>query len=205
MEIMKKILVIFAHPAYRRSRINSGLRSAIEGLDGITIHDLYDCYPDFLIDVAREQKLCEEHDVIVYQHPFYWYSTPSILKEWQDLVLEHGWAYGTGATALQGKVGFQALTGGGDASTYQKDGFNRFTVRELTSPYQATANLCGVSWLPPFTVLGVHRGLPEHQITHHAEDYRRTLIALRDDHLDLEKARECEYLNSDLNSIIKTD
>ena len=201
---MRKIIVLFAHPAYRRSKINRALRAAIEGLDGITVHDLYDCYPDFLIDVSREQQFCVEHDVIVYQHPFYWYSTPAILKEWQDLVLEHDWAYGSKGTALHGKIVFQALTGGGDATTYQKDGYNRFTIRDLTSPYQATANLCGMTWLPPFTVLGVHRGLPDHLVTHHAEDYRRTLIAIRDDHLDLEKAQEFEYLNSDLNSIISS-
>lgn len=202
---MKKILILFAHPAYRRSKINTALRGAIEGLDNITMHDLYDCYPDFLIDVPREQQICEAHDVIVYQHPFYWYSTPAILKEWQDLVLEHSWAYGTDGTALHGKITFQTLTGGGDAATYQKDGYNRFTIQELTSPYQATAHLCGMTWLPPFTVLGVHRGLPEHQITHHAEDYRRTLIAIRDDHLDIERAQSSEYLNSDLNSIISAD
>jgi glutathione-regulated potassium-efflux system ancillary protein KefG len=86
---MRKILVIFAHPAYRRSTINAALRRAIEGLKNIVMHNLYDSYPDFLIDVPREQQLCEAHDVIVFQHPFYWYSTPAILKEWQDLVLEH--------------------------------------------------------------------------------------------------------------------
>ena len=63
-------------------------------MEGVRLHDLYEAYPDFLIDVEAEQALLLEHDVIVFQHPVYWYSSPAILKEWQDLVLEHGFAYG---------------------------------------------------------------------------------------------------------------
>ncbi len=79
---------------------------------------------------------------------------------------------------------------------------NRFTIRELARPYQATANLCGMKWLPPFAVLGIHQGLPQNERVRHAEDYRRTLIALRDDRVDLDRARAAELLNQDLNGII---
>jgi glutathione-regulated potassium-efflux system ancillary protein KefG len=199
---MKKILILFGHPAFKRSTINAALRKAVESLEGITFHDLYASYPDFLIDVPHEQHLCESHDVIVFQHPFYWYSTPAIIKEWFDLVLEHGWAYSTNGNALVGKITFQALTAGGDLNHYQTGGLNLFTIRELTTPFQATANLCGMDWLPPFAVLGTHRGLPEKERTRHAGDYRRTLIALRDDQLDLEQAPYCELLNEDLNTLI---
>lgn len=179
------------------------LRAAVEGIDNVTINDLYATYPDFLIDVKKEQELCVEHDVIIFQHPFYWYSTPSIIKEWLDLVLEHGWAYGSAGKALKGKLFFQALTAGGDDSTYQRDGYNEFTIQELTSPFRATAKLCSMNWLPPFAVLGIHRGLPEQQVSGYAEDYRRTVIALRDDNLNLEQATSGQYLNSDLNAIIR--
>ena len=70
---MNKILVLFGHPAFKRSSINAALRDAVENLEGITFHDLYGSYPDFLIDVVHEQKLCESHDIIIFQHPFYWY------------------------------------------------------------------------------------------------------------------------------------
>ncbi|MDJ0803227.1 MAG: NAD(P)H-dependent oxidoreductase [Desulfobacterales bacterium] len=199
---MKTILILFGHPAFRRSTINAALRETVETLDGVTFHDLYASYPDFLIDVQHEQRLCEAHDIIVFQHPFYWYSTPSIVKEWFDLVLEHDWAYGSAGTALAGKVTFQALTAGGAAEDYRADGLNRYTIRELSRPYQATANLCGMKWLPPFAVLGIHQGLPQNERVRHAEDYRRTLIALRDDRIDLDRARAAELLNQDLNSII---
>ena len=199
---MKKILILFGHPAFRRSTINAALREAVETLGGITFHDLYASYPDFLIDVSFEQQLCESHDIIIFQHPFYWYSIPSIVKEWFDLVLEHAWAYGSTGKALEGKITFQTLTAGGSKENYCAGGLNLFTIRELTTPFRATANLCGMDWLPPFAVLGIHQGLPEKDRVRHAEDYRRTLIALRDNQVDLDRARASDLLNQDLNGII---
>ncbi|MBB6431120.1 NAD(P)H-dependent oxidoreductase [Algisphaera agarilytica] len=200
---MARILINFAHPMKSRSTINRALLSVIQDLDQVTVNDLYDHYPDFMIDVEREQRLCEEHDVIIFQHPFYWYSTPSIVKEWLDLVLQHGWAYGSTGDALSGKLFLQAMSAGGDASTYTKDGYNGFTFAELTSPMRATANLCKMTWLPPFVVAGVHRGLPKEQVQAHANDYHRVVTALRDDRLDLEHVLRSETLNSDLNQAIK--
>ena len=37
---MKKILIIFAHPAIARSKINAAMRGAVEDLHGVTFHDL---------------------------------------------------------------------------------------------------------------------------------------------------------------------
>ena len=195
---MNKVLIQFAHPAKSRSRANAALLAAIEGLEGVTINDLYARYPDFLIDVSREQGLCESHDVILFQHPFYWYSTPSIMKEWLDLVLQYGWAYGSEGKALHGKLFLQAITAGGADGTYQRGGYNRFTIKELMAPYEATANLCGMVWLPPFALLGIHRGLADERIQAAAEDYRSAVIALREGTLDLEKVREAPYLNREL-------
>ncbi len=200
---MRKVLIQFAHPAIARSKINKALRAAVEDLEEVTVNDLYAAYPDFLIDVKKEQQLCETHNVIIFQHPFYWYSTPAIMKEWLDLVFEHGWAYGKKAKGLRGKLFLQALTAGGDDNTYQKDKYNEFTIGELTSPYRATAKLCKMEWLPPFAVLGIHSGLPARQVNIYAEDYRRTVIALRDGTLDTLQAIQGPYLNSDLNSIIR--
>jgi glutathione-regulated potassium-efflux system ancillary protein KefG len=199
---MNNILILFGHPAFKRSTINAALREAVETLDGVTFHDLYASYPDFLIDVRHEQQLCENHDIIVFQHPFYWYSAPSIFKEWFDLVLEHGWAYGVTGNALRGKVTFQALTAGGSLENYRTGGSNLFTIRELTTPFRAMANLCAMNWLPPFAVLGVHKKLPEKDLARHADNYRRMLITLRDNRVDLDRARAGELLNQDLNGIV---
>src|SRR6188508_1129168 len=110
---MRRVLVLFAHPVLERSRVNRRLADAIRGLEGVTFRDLYELYPNFSIDVQAEQEQLLAHDVIVFQHPFYWYSCPAIVKEWQDLVLEHGWAYGVGGTQLRGKIWLNAITTGG--------------------------------------------------------------------------------------------
>lgn len=199
---MNRILILFGHPAFKRSTINAALRAAAETLEGITFHDLYASYPDFLIDVAHEQQLCESHDIIVFQHPFYWYSTPAIFKEWFDLVLEHDWAYGTFGNALKGKITFQAFSAGGSLEDYRAGGLNRFTIRELTTPFRATANLCEMDWLPPFAILGIHQGLSKKEQARHAKDYSRALIALRDNRVNLDRARNGELLNQDLDTII---
>lgn len=51
-----RILVIYAHPAPRRSRANKPLARALASLPGVAMHDLYRQYPDFDIDVRVEQE-----------------------------------------------------------------------------------------------------------------------------------------------------
>lgn len=202
---MKKILINFAHPAIGKSSINRALLKAVTDLENVTVNDLYANYPDFMIDVKREQALCEAHDVIIFQHPFYWYQAPAIVKEWMDLVLEHGWAYGSVGNALKDKLFLQALTAGGDESTYHEDGFNMHTIGELTSPFKATANLCKMDWIPPFIVLGIHRGLPKEQIRFHAENYRKFIVGLREDGIDTVAAKTVSYCSMSLDQIMKGD
>jgi glutathione-regulated potassium-efflux system ancillary protein KefG len=197
----KAVLILFAHPALQRSRVNRELVRQVQQLEGVTFSDLYELYPEFDIDVEREQSLLLEHDVIVFHHPFFWYSTPAILKEWQDLVLEHGWAYGSEGTALHGKRVLSAITTGGREVAYQAGGYNRFTIRQLLAPIEQTAHLCGMDFLPPFVVHGTH-GMTPDQIREHARDYRKTIEALRDDTIDLEAARGFPRLNSNLDAVI---
>jgi len=71
MASRSSILVLFAHPAIQKSRVNRRLAAAARGVEGVTVHDLYETYPDFDIDVPREQSLLVLHDIVVLQHPFY--------------------------------------------------------------------------------------------------------------------------------------
>jgi len=169
-----RVLVIFAHPALEKSRVHRRLISRVPTSDEFTFHDLYEEYPNFAIDIRREQELLLGHDVIVLQHPFYWYSAPPLLKQWLDLVLEHGWAYGSEGTALRGKVVLQAITAGGPASAYCGEGYNRFTVRQYLRPFEGTAVLCGMRYLPPWVVFGTHK-LGNADIDAHAEAWASTL------------------------------
>ena len=81
-------------------------------LENVTINDLYEEYPDFFVDVNREQQLLLSHDIIVFQHPFYWYSCPALVKQWEDLVLQHGFAYGAQGSKLIGKWVFTGINAG---------------------------------------------------------------------------------------------
>jgi glutathione-regulated potassium-efflux system ancillary protein KefG len=198
----RRVLVLLAHPVLERSRIQRRLADAVRDVPGVTVHDLYEAYPSLDIEPVREQVLLAEHDVIVFQHPFYWYSTPAILKEWQDLVLEHGWAYGRQGRALEGKVTFNALSTGGGEQAYRQGGFNRFTVRQLLAPWEQTAHLCRMRYLAPFVVHGAHWLETESQVRPFAADYRRLLEALRDDRVDLERAAAVERLNASLDAML---
>ncbi|MCC9621825.1 NAD(P)H-dependent oxidoreductase [Thalassospira sp. MA62] len=161
-------LVILAHPNLKASRVNKAWKEALEQHDEVTVHDLYATYPDFKIDVAREQQLLLSHDRIVFQFPFYWYSSPALLKEWQDVALSYGWAYGQSGTRLHGKEFVLAVSTGGPADAYRPDGYNRFTMEELLSPFRAMANLTGMTYLPPYIESGV-RTLTAEQLRTSAE------------------------------------
>jgi glutathione-regulated potassium-efflux system ancillary protein KefG len=152
--------------------------------------------------VNREQRLLTGHDIVVFQHPFYWYSTPAILKEWQDLVLEHGWAYGVGGTKLQGKITLNAITTGGPESAYKKSGYNRFTIRELLSPWDQTAHLCGMRFLAPFVVHAALRVANDDDLAARRASYVRLIEALRDDRIDLDRAAAAENLATDLDAVL---
>jgi glutathione-regulated potassium-efflux system ancillary protein KefG len=199
----RRILVLFAHPVLERSRVNRRLLDGIRDLAGVTVHDLYEAYPALELNVRREQALLVEHEVIVFQHPFYWYSTPAILKEWQDLVLEHGWAYGSQGTQLQGKLTLNVVSTGGPAEAYRAGGYNRFTVRQLLAPYDQTALLCGMRFLAPFVVHGSLFVLSPEQAEPYVKAYRMLLEALRDDRVDLEAAAAASQLSTDLTSILR--
>jgi glutathione-regulated potassium-efflux system ancillary protein KefG len=191
---MPKILILFAHPVFEKSRVHKTMVQSASHIDGVTFHDLYEAYPDYDIDIDREQSLLLQHDIIVMQHPFYWYSCPAILKQWQDLVLEHGWAYGRGGTKLRGKSMFNAISAGGRQEVYQQSGYNRFTVRQLLAPFDQTAHLCKMNYLPPFVVHDTHR-LDETTIELHASQYQQILIGLRDDKFSTGALDSIDYLN----------
>lgn len=191
---MSTILILFAHPALEKSRVHTCLLKRARNLGGITVHDLYEHYPDFDIDVREEQRLLLRHDIIIMQHPFYWYSTPAIIKQWEDLVLEHAWAYGSKGKMLTGKRLLNAISCGGRRQAYQPDGLNRFTVRQLLWPIEQTARLCNMIYLPPFVIHGTHR-LNEADIELYGLQYEQLLIALRDDRISEEEWQKVEYLN----------
>jgi glutathione-regulated potassium-efflux system ancillary protein KefG len=191
---MAKILILFAHPALEKSRVHNRLLKSIKSVEGVTFHDLYEAYPDFDVDVKREQQLLVNHDLVIFQHPFYWYSTPALIKQWEDLVLEHGWAYGTNGNALAGKSLLCVISAGGSMEAYRQQGRNKYTIRQLLAPLEQTAQLCKMNFLPPFIVHGTHR-LSLHEIDLFAIQYTRLLNALAGDHIGEETLKDVSYMN----------
>lgn len=178
-----RVLVVVAHPAIHRSRVNKALAAAARAVSGVSVHDLYEAAPTGRIDVDAEQALLRAHDAIVLQHPLYWYSTPALLKEWLDQTLTFGWAYGPGGTALRGKTLLQVVSTGGPVAAYQPGAHNDATLPQLLLPMNRTARLCGMTSLPPLAVQGTHR-LTDDQIRAAAAAYAAVLAALRDGALD---------------------
>lgn len=202
MKTSKKILVLFAHPALQRSRVNKHLISGLSKIENVTFHDLYEVYPDMYIDVAAEQELLKEHDIIIMHFPLYWYSTPAILKEWQDLVLTHGWAYGHEGHALRDKLFFCTITTGGPEAAYSKEGFNQATLPDLILPLERTAKLCQMTYIPPYVIHGTHL-MPAESTDDHTQSYHQFLKALSRQEIDLDLAAKQLRLNSDLDMILR--
>lgn len=174
---MDDTLIMLAHPRYEKSRANRALIEAVSDLPRVLVHDLYELYPDFNIDIEREHEVLLRHRVLIWQFPLYMYSPPAMLKQWLDLVLEHGWAHGAGSANLEGRLIFSAVTTGGSSASYGPQGFNRFSLQEFLRPLEQTAGLCKMSWLPPFAVQGIYR-LSKDELAHQARLYRRALERL---------------------------
>ena len=190
----QNILILLFHPLLHKSRVNHELIGSVEGLEGVTIRLMYDLYPDFHIDVSEEQEVLLKHDVIVWQHPFYWYSSPSLLKEWIDLVLEHGFAYGTEGKALEGKKVMSAISTGGRKEAYLEADPNKNSIRQLLTPFEQTVTLCRMHFLPPFVVHGTHL-LDLEGIRQAAKDYRKVIQVLSDNVFSLDELSEHDYFN----------
>jgi putative NADPH-quinone reductase len=165
-----KTLVIITHPNLEQSRINRTWMEELKKHEEITVHTLHQAYPDGKIDVAHEQSLLESHDRIILQFPFYWYSTPALLKQWQDDVLSYGWAYGPGGNKLHGKELGLAISTFGPEDSYQTTGYNHFTMETLTTPLQQTSNLIGTKFLPLFVLNGVMH-VSDEALTDNAKKY----------------------------------
>ncbi|MCO7231693.1 MULTISPECIES: NAD(P)H-dependent oxidoreductase [unclassified Cobetia] len=179
-----KVLVYLAHPRPDRSEVNATLFRQASNAGHVTSVDLYATYPSMDIDIDAEQRRLVEHDVIVFQHPFYWYSCPALLKEWIDLVLEYGFAYGPQGQALKGKQVMHVISCGAARHAYTQAGYKGVTVPELLRPFKATWQLCQVEWLPPLVLFDAGRAEADGRLDEHCQDYRALLDLLHHTPLD---------------------
>jgi len=156
---MASIVVLGAHPDLARSHVNRALAQACRdaALPGVDYRDLYALYPDYVIDVPAEQAALADARLVVWQHPVQWYAMPALMKLWVDEVLRYGWAYGSGGTALRGKDLWLVASTGSPEAAYRPDGPQRYFFDAFLPPYEQTATLCGMRFLPPLLLHGAHR------------------------------------------------
>lgn len=172
-----RVLILLAHPQLENSKANRVMIEAVRDLPHVTVHDLYREYPDFKIDVKKEQALLVQFDAIVLQFPFYWYSAPSLMKEWKDVVLTWGFAFGEGGDKLKNKKFLVALTTGSPETSYQPGAGNEHSILELLRPYQLTAKYCQMNYQSPFVIHAVPQK-SEVEIQKDAQTYRQLLITI---------------------------
>ncbi|MEP3199141.1 MAG: NAD(P)H-dependent oxidoreductase [Lentilitoribacter sp.] len=192
---MARLLIYFAHPGQQYSRTNIALANTAKAVDNITFIDLYAEYPRHDINVQREQQRLLEHDVILFQFPLYWYSTPSLIKEWQDLVLQHGFAYGHDGNKLANKTMMLAITAGGPEDAYTAEGYQHYPLRTFLTPLEQTARLCKMRFASPYVLFGALNADADHEIADHAHGYHKLLTAIRDNEYDFDTADELSLLN----------
>ncbi|WP_208559856.1 NAD(P)H-dependent oxidoreductase [Marinilactibacillus kalidii] len=147
-----KTLVIISHPTLDESSSQQFLVQSFPESENVTLHHLEKNYPDEEIDVQKEQALLKNHDRILFQFPFYWYSSPPLLKKWQDEVLEEHFAFGHRGNQLNGKAFGLILVIGVAEKEYQTGGLEGFSISELTKPYQAVARKTGMHYLKPLEI-----------------------------------------------------
>jgi glutathione-regulated potassium-efflux system ancillary protein KefF len=161
-----RIYLLAAHPHWRDSRINRRLLAAAREVPHVDVNDLYSTYPDFSIDVGAEQERLARADLLVLMHPIQWYSMPPLQKLWLDEVLTYDWAYGAHGIALQGKDFWLAATTGGPESSYHPQSYNRYFFDAFLPPYEQTAALCGMRFLPPLLMHGARSSTQEEVAAH---------------------------------------
>ena len=186
------IYVVAAHPDWRESRVNRAMTKAIDAVSRAETQDLYSSYPDYAIDVAREQAALARARLVVLLHPIQWYSMPALLKLWIDDVFSYGWAYGEGGRALEGKDLWLVASTGGPEHSYHPSGYNRYFFDAFLPPYEQTATLCGMRFLPPLVLYGSHT-VAQDTVEQHVQTFTQRLQSYPDwpELEDLEQCAAC--------------
>ncbi|GAB6929064.1 NAD(P)H-dependent oxidoreductase [Paenibacillus sp. JCM 10914] len=173
-----KTMIIIAHPDLESSRANRILMQPYKDKEDVVIRDLYKEYPDWNIDVQREHALLDEHERVVLQFPFYWYSSPPLLKKWFDDVFTYGWAFGSGGHHLRDKEFMLATTVAGSEHEYRAGGGNLYTMSELLRPIQRTITRCGGTFLPFYAIHDVDKaGVSDEVLQQEAVRYAEIVAA----------------------------
>lgn len=161
------------------------MTEAIREMDSITFVDLYREYPNLKIDQKVETDRLFDHDIIIFQFPMHWYSTPAILKEYQDRIILAEHAYSPAGKAFVSRFFFCALSTGGTTDNFGPGSRNNYSVLEFLRPQEQTMRAVGMTYLPPFVIYGARFVPEEGRLEPHIKAWVKLLEDLRDDKHDL--------------------
>lgn len=194
-----RILILFAHPLYEKSRVNQILNSYIPDSEYITFHDLYEEYPEFEIDIRREQQLIMDHDIIVWQHPMYWFSCPALLKQWMDMVLHFREKDDLDILTLKGKAVFQTMSIGDQKKSYLDDSLDDTNIMDYLLPFKRVTEFSNMLYLPPFLVR-ISKLSSVEDIHKKGEFYRYILEGMVSNFVSAQEILQFDTLNDWINT-----
>jgi glutathione-regulated potassium-efflux system ancillary protein kefF len=142
-----KALVIYSHTYPETSKAGNAILEVLKATPNFEVRNIDALYPDLNeIDIAAEQKALLEAEVIIFQHPIFWFNVPHSLKRWMDEVLQYGFAFGGAeGNKLRGKKFIHSFTTGFGEDTYAGE-----LGQVLSAPILASANYCGMEYIKAF-------------------------------------------------------
>ncbi len=181
---MARTLILFFHPTPARSRTNAALLAAAWSEPGVEVIDMQALYPDGRIDTEAEVGRLLGAGRLVLQFPVQWYSTPPLLKAWQDAVLSRMcYLRPDEGARLRGLPVMLAATAGNVPEAYTRGGANLYPLEELLRPLEATVHRCGMAWSRPFLQYRANQISNEElaaAVEAYAETLREWISATRD-------------------------
>ncbi len=176
---MNTVLLLYCHPWPHKSRYNCRLLAEARKMPGVVVRDLYELYPSLHVHEGVEQQALREADAVVLQFPIYWFSAPALMKEWMDVTLQDGFAFGEGGTALVGKKAMIAVSTGGSEISYTDGAKHGANVESFLLPFRMTAEFCGMRVEEPFVSYNV-RAMSHDTINQRAQAFATRVQALVD-------------------------
>jgi putative NADPH-quinone reductase len=155
---MARTLILFFHPDAAGSKANAALLAAARLLPGVEVADMAHLCPEGVFDTDAEVRRLHRADRLVLQFPVQWYSTPPLLKAWQDAVLSRMfYARPEEGERLRGLPVLVAATAGNVPEAYGPAGVNLYPLEQLLRPLEATAHRCGLAWTQPHLLFRANR------------------------------------------------
>ena len=129
-----KVLVVIGHDNYDKSVQNKKLAAQLEGLEGVTVLNLWERYAAQGFQLTEEQVRVDVErvfaaDRIVFQFPLYWYNVPWCLKAWEDKVFT-AIAFSDLKPKMAGKEFAIATSTASPSTLYQRVRENGHTIAE---------------------------------------------------------------------------